>query len=115
MIMYYNVLWSDGASRQFKIYEPKGANGKIPYMHFLHCFQLKYNYYDDLLTHLSSHDFIVVSGQSEHKLIGGDTTYKEAEKVITFINWLKEHLDSKISIISAFQVIVAKEKLQIEF
>ena len=93
---------SDGAPRQFKIYEPKGADGKVPVVHFLHGFQLKYDYYDDLLSHLSSHGFIVVSGQSEHKLIGGDTTYKEAEKVITFINWLKEHLASKITVTPDF-------------
>ena len=30
-------------------------------------------------------------------MIGGDTTYQEAEKVIKFINWLKENLSSKIS------------------
>ena len=87
-----------GAPRQFKIYEPTGASGKVPVVHFLHGFQLKYNYYDNLLNHLSSHGFIVVSGQSTHSLIGGDTTYKEAEKVVTFINWLKENLSSKISV-----------------
>ena len=92
----------NNSPRQFKIYEPKGAEGKVPVVHFLHGFQLKYNYYDTLLTHLSSHGFIVVSSQSEHKLIGGDTTYKEAEKVVTFINWLKENLSSKISITPDF-------------
>lgn len=91
-----------GAPRQFKIYEPTGASGKVPVVHFLHGFQLKYNYYDNLLNHLSSHGFIVVSGQSTHSLIGGDTTYKEAEKVVTFINWLKENLSSKISVTPDF-------------
>ena len=92
----------NGAPRQFRIYEPLNAEGKIPVVHFLHGFQLKYSYYDNLLTQLSSHGFIVVSGQSKHSLIGGDTTYQEAEKVITFINWLKENLASKISITPDF-------------
>ena len=91
-----------GAPRQFKIYEPTGASGKFPVVHFLHGFQLKYNYYDDILSYLCSHGFIVVSGQSKHSLIGGDTTYEEAEKVITFINWLKENLASYISVTPDF-------------
>ena len=94
---------SGGAPRQFKIYEPIGVSGKIPVIHFLHGFQLKYNYYDDLLTQLSSHGFLVVSSQSTHSLIGGDTTYKEAEKVITFIDWLKENLASKVSVTPDFE------------
>ena len=93
---------NNDAPRQFKIYEPSGISGKVPVIHFLHGFQLKYNYYDDILTQLSSHGFIVVSGQSEHKLIGGDTTYKEAEKVITFIEWLKENLSKYLSITPDF-------------
>lgn len=94
---------NNGAPRQFKIYEPSGADGKIPVIHFLHGFQLKYNYYDDLLTRLSSHGFVVVSGQSVHQLIGGDTTYKEAEKVITFIEWLKENLSKYLSVTPDFE------------
>ena len=93
----------DGAPRQFKVYEPKGVDEKVPVIHFLHGFQLKYNYYDDLLSQLSSHGFIVVSGQSEHSLIGGDTTYKEAEKVITFIEWLKENLSKYVSVKPDFE------------
>ena len=54
------------------------------------------------ISFMSSHGFIVISGQSTHILIGGDTTYKEAEKVVTFINWLKENLSSKISVIPDF-------------
>ena len=92
----------DGAPRDFRIYEPTGIQGKVPVVHFLHGFQLKYTYYDDLLTHLSSHGFIVVSGQSKHSLIGGDTSIQEAEKVKTFIDWLKEKLASKISITPDF-------------
>jgi len=91
-----------GAPRQFKIYEPKEATGKVPVVHFLHGFQLKYNYYDDLLSYLCSHGFIVVSGQSKHSLIGGDTTYQEAEKVITFIDWLKQNLASYVSVTPDF-------------
>ena len=93
----------NGSPRQFKIYEPSGAEGKVPVIHFLHGFQLKYNYYDDLLTRLSSHGFVVVSGQSSHQLIGGDTTYKEAEKVITFIEWLKENLSKYLSVTHDFE------------
>ena len=92
----------DDAPRNFRIYEPVGIEGKVPVVHFLHGFQLKYTYYDDMLTHLSSHGFIVVSGQSKHSLIGGDTSYQEAEKVITFINWLKEKLSTKISVTPDF-------------
>ncbi len=88
--------------RQFRIYEPKGAVGKVPVVHFLHGFQLKHTYYDDLLTHLSSHGFIVISGQSEHKLIGGDTSIKEAEKVYVFITWLKGNLAKLISVTPDF-------------
>lgn len=104
----YKVNVSDVASgvnsapRQFRIYEPIGAEGKIPVIHFLHGFQLKYIYYDDLLIHLSSHGFIVISGQSEHKLIGGDTSIVEAQKVYEFITWLKENLASQISVIPDF-------------
>ena len=72
---------TNGSPRQFRIYEPIGAKGKIPVVHFLHWFQLKYIYFDDILTHLSSHGFIVVSGQSEHKLIWGDTSIIEAQKI----------------------------------
>jgi chlorophyllase len=93
---------TDGAPRQFRIYEPIGAEGKIPVVHFLHGFQLKHIYFDDMLTHLSSHGFIVVSGQSEHKLIKGDTSIVEAQKVYSFIIWLKDHLTSKISVIPDF-------------
>ena len=92
----------NGSSRQFRIFEPIDIKGKTPIIHFLHGFKLKYTYYNDLLTHLSSHGFIVISSQSEHKLIGCDTTYKEAEKVVTFINWLKENLSAKISITPDF-------------
>ena len=45
----------------------------------------------------------MVSGQSSHQLIGGDTTYKEAEKVITFIEWLKENLSKYLSVTPDFQ------------
>lgn len=89
---------TDGAPRQFRIYEPTGAEGKIPVIHFLHGFMYKIAYYDDFLTHLASHGFIVVSSQSEHKMTGGDTTYVESDKVITFLNWLKQNIKSKVSV-----------------
>ena len=95
-------LGENESPRKFRIYEPTEIEGKVPVIHFLHGFKLKYIYYNDLLTHLSSHGFIVISSQSEHKLIGGDTTYKEADKVVNFINWLKKNLSSKISTIPDF-------------
>lgn len=95
-------LGDNESPRQFRIFEPIENEEKIPVIHFLHGFKLKYTYYNDLLTHLSSHGFIVISSQSEHKLIGGDTTCVEAEKIVSFINWLKANLSSKISVIPDF-------------
>ena len=89
---------TDGAPREFKIYEPAGAEGNIPVIHFLHGFTYKLTYYDDMLTQLASHGFIVVSSQSSHSLMGGDTTIVEAEKVATFLTWLKENIQSKVSV-----------------
>ena len=91
---------TDGAPRDFRIYEPTGAEGNIPVIHFLHGFMYKISYYDDILTHLASHGFIVVSSQSNHGTmgVGGDTTPVEAEKVVTFINWLKQNIQSKVSV-----------------
>ena len=89
---------ADGAPRQFRIYEPTGAEGSIPVIHFLHGFMYKIAYYDDFLTHLASHGFIVVSSQSDHSMLGGDTTIVEAEKVVTFLNWLKQNIQSKVSV-----------------
>ena len=89
---------TDGAPRQFRIYEPTGAEGNIPVIHFLHGFTYKLTYYDDMLTQLASHGFIVVSSQSSHSLMGGDTTIVEAEKVATFLKWLKENIQSKVSV-----------------
>lgn len=89
---------TDGAPRQFRIYEPTGAEGNIPVIHFLHGFTYKLSYYDNFLTQLASHGFIVVSSQSDHALMGGDTTIVEAEKVATFINWLKQNIQSKVSV-----------------
>ena len=60
----------------------------------------KIDYYDNILTHLASQGFIVVSSQSDHAMMNGDTTIKEAEKVTTFINWLKQNIQSKVSVIA---------------
>lgn len=81
-----------GAARDFRIYVPAGVAGKVPVIHFQHGFQLKYTYYDDVLIHLASHGFIVVSSQSEHKLMGGDTSIKEAVKVAEFIAYIKSNI-----------------------
>ena len=91
---------TDGASRDFRIYEPTGAEGNIPVIHFLHGFSYKIAYYDDFLTQLASHGFLVVSSQSDHGLvgIGGDTSIEEAAEVLTFINWLKQNIQAKVSV-----------------
>jgi len=91
---------ADGASRDFRIYEPAGAEGNIPVIHFLHGFSYKIAYYDDFLTQLASHGFVVVSSQSNHGLvgIGGDTSIEEAAEVLTFINWLKQNIQAKVSV-----------------
>lgn len=87
-----------GAPRDFKIYEPAGAEGNIPVIHFLHGFTYKLYYYDNFLTQLASHGFVVVSSQSDHAMMGGDTTIVEAEKVANFLNWLKQNIQSKVSV-----------------
>lgn len=88
---------NNGSPRQFRIFEPIDAQGKIPVIHFLHGFTYKLDFYDRFLMQLASHGFIVVSSQSEHKVVKGDTTSKEAEKVADFINWLKENLKTYIT------------------
>lgn len=95
----------DDAPRNFRIYEPTGAEGPVPVIHFLHGFQLKYDYYDNILMQLSSHGFIVISSQSDHGVagIGGDTSSEEAAEVITLINWLKENLAAKILLVPDFE------------
>ena len=89
---------TDGAPRDFRIYEPKDISGNIPVVHFQHGFMYKLNYYDEILSHLASHGFIVVSGKSDHAKTNGETSIKEAEKVETFINWLKANIQSKVSV-----------------
>ena len=58
----------------------------------------KLDYYDNMLAHLASHGFIVVSGQSDHARINGETSIKEAEKVVAFISWLKGNIQSHVSV-----------------
>lgn len=91
----------NGSARQFRIYEPIAAEGKIPVIHFLHGYQLKYDYYDSILMQLCSHGFIVISSQSNH--LNVDTSIKEAEKVTDFLNWLKENLQSKLTVTADFE------------
>lgn len=95
----------DGAPREFRIYEPLGAEGNIPFVHFQHGFTYKDYYYDDMLVHLASHGFVVVSSQSNHGVMGvnGDTTSVEAEKVLNLINWLKTNLQSKLTVSVDFE------------
>ena len=93
----------NGSPRQFRIYEPIGAEGKIPVVHFLHGFMYKISYYDRFLMQLASHGFIVVSSQSEHKMRNGDTTSQEAEKVAAFISWLKENLNNYVAVTPDFE------------
>lgn len=90
---------NNGAPRNFRIYEPSGATGSVPVIHFQHGFQLKNTYYDDSLIHLSSHGFIVVSSQSAQSLIGGDTSVQEAQKVAEFINYMKTDLPFRTTVV----------------
>ena len=95
----------DDAPRNFRIYEPTGAEGPVPVIHFLHGFQLKYDYYDNIMMQLSSHGFLVVSSQSDHGMLGwgGDTSIEEANEVVYFIGWLKENLAAKVSVTPDFE------------
>ena len=95
----------DDAPRNFRIYEPAGAEGQVPVIHFLHGFMYKDYYYDDFLTHLASHGFIVVSSQSDHGVagVGGDTSSEEAAEIVSFIGWLKENLAAKVSVVPDFE------------
>ena len=92
------------APRDFRIYEPAGAEGPVPVIHFLHGFTYKMSYYDNLLIHLASHGFIVISSQSDHGLagIGGDNSTEEAQEVLSFINWLKQNLQANLTVTADF-------------
>jgi len=97
-VQLIDVKKNDNESpRDFRIYNPEGAEGDLPVVHFLHGFQCKFGWYDDFLIHLASHGFIVVSGQSEHSMIGGDASNVEADKVLAFIDWLKGDLPGRIT------------------
>lgn len=92
----------NGAPRKFKVFEPIDAQGNIPVIHFLHGYQLKYDYYDSLLMQLCSHGFIVVSSQSNHNVIGGDDSFDEAEKIAEFMEWLKTGLQNYVAVTPDF-------------
>ena len=90
--------------RDFRIYEPAGAEGPLPVIHFLHGFMYKISYYDNFLIQLASHGFIVVSSQSDHGVagIGGDNSTEEAQEVLSFINWLKQNLQANLTVTADF-------------
>ena len=90
--------------RDFRIFEPAGAEGPLPVIHFLHGFMYKMSYYDNFLIHLASHGFIVVSSQSDHGLagVGGDNSKEEAQEVLSFINWLKQNLQERLTVTADF-------------
>lgn len=96
----------NGASRQFRIFEPINAQGNIPVIHFLHGYQLKCDYYDGILMHLASHGFIVVSSQSNHATDithpNNSTSATEAANVAEFITWLKTNLSNYVSVTPDF-------------
>lgn len=92
----------NGSPRKFKVFEPIDAPGNIPVIHFLHGYQLQYNYYDEILMRLCSHGFVVVSSQSNHNVIGGDDSVEEAEGIAEFISWLKTNLQNHISVTPDF-------------
>ncbi len=87
----------DGSPRAFRLYEPRDIEGDVPVVHFLHGFQLEHTYFDDMLSHLASHGFIVVSSQSDHSMLGGGTSDEEADAVLAFIDWLKTDLPARVS------------------
>ena len=89
---------TDGAPRDFRIYEPADISGSIPVIHFQHDFMYKLDYYDNMLSHIASHGFIVVSSKSDHAKVNGQSSITEAQKVVAFINWLKENIQSKVSV-----------------
>jgi len=78
-----------------RIYYPNAA-GAYPYVNFIHGFQLKNTYYDQILTHLASHGFIIASVQFEQSLFGGDTTIEEAANMLTFLDsWIVPQLGTQ--------------------
>jgi|GEM_PF-681061 len=99
----YQVLQKDlaknaaGNTLAVRIYYPNAA-GTYPYINFIHGFQLKNTYYDQILTHLASHGFVIVSTQFEQSLFGGDTTIQEKEKMLNFLDsWIVPQLGSHIA------------------
>lgn len=90
----YQVLQKDlaknaaGNAMAVRIYYPNTA-GTYPYVNFIHGFQLKNTYYDQILIHLASHGFIIVSVQFEQSLFGSDTTIQEAENMMAMLDgWI---------------------------
>jgi len=90
----YQVLQKDlaknaaGNAMAVRIYYPSTA-GTYPYVNFIHGFQLKNTYYDQILTHLASHGFIIVSSQFEQSLFGSTPTTEEATAMLTMLdNWI---------------------------
>lgn len=83
---------ADGNAQAVRIFYPAEA-GTYPYINFVHGFQLKNIYYDQILTQLASHGFIIVSPQLKQSLIGGDNSIVEADKILALIaDWVKPKL-----------------------
>lgn len=83
---------ADGNAQAVRIFYPAEA-GTYPYINFMHGFQLKNIYYDQILTQLASHGFIIVSPQLKQSLIGGDNSIVEADKILALIaDWVKPKL-----------------------
>lgn len=83
---------ASGNANAIRIFYPADA-GTYPYINFIHGFQLKNIYYDQILTQLASHGFIIVSIQFEQSLIGGATTIEEATAMVTFLDsWIVPQL-----------------------
>lgn len=81
-----------GNALAVRIFHPAEA-GTYPFVNFIHGFQLKNSYYDQILTQLASFGFVVVSPQLKQSLTGGDTSIVEAEKVAAFIDsWVIPNL-----------------------
>ncbi len=88
---------ASGNAMAVRIFYPADT-GTYPYINFIHGFQLKDTYYDQILTQLASHGFVIVSTQFEQSLFGGDTTIEETTAMIAFIDsWIVPQLGANTS------------------
>lgn len=77
------------------IHTPEQA-GLYPVVIFQHGFQSRNDHYDQILTHLASHGFVVVAPQMYEPglgaFTGNPTATQEAETALLLVRWLDENL-----------------------